>query len=97
MTIVVTVRPSRYEWSFGDGTRTVTRSLGKPYPQASDVKHAYEHSSLQAQGGFAVGLTIEFAAEYRVNGGAAQALPPIRQTYESSYRVQEIQPVLTSR
>ena len=97
VTIVVTVGPSRYEWSFGDGTRIVTRSLGKPYPQASDVKHTYEHSSLRAPGGFAVGLTIEFAAEYRVNGGAAQALPPIRQTYESSYRVQEIQPVLTSR
>jgi hypothetical protein len=95
--IVVTLRPSRYEWSFGDGTTVVSRSLGKPYPQASDVKHTYEHSSLRSPGGFAVGLTIEFAAEYRVNGGAAQALPPIRRTYESSYRVQEIQPVLTSR
>jgi hypothetical protein len=97
MTIVVTVRPSRYEWSFGDGTRLVTRSLGKPYPQASDVKHVYEHSSLRSPSGFTVGLTIEFAAEYRVNRGAAQALPPIRRSYESSYRVQEIQPVLTSR
>ena len=97
MTIVVTVRPSRYEWSFGDGTRLVTRSLGKPYPQASDVKHTYEYSSLRSPSGFTVGLTIEFAAEYRVNGGAAQALPPIRRSYESSYRVQEIQPVLTSR
>ena len=97
VTIVVTVRPSRYEWSFGDGTTVVSRSLGKPYPQASDVKHTYEHSSLRSPSDFAVGLTIEFAAEYRVNGGAAQALPPIRQTFESSYRVQEIQPVLTSR
>jgi len=97
VTIVVTVRPSRYEWSFGDGTTVVSRSLGKPYPQASDVKHTYEHSSLRSPSDFAVGLTIEFAAEYRVNGGAPQAVPPIRQTYESSYRVQEIQPVLTSR
>ena len=97
MTIVVTVRPSRYEWSFGDGKRLVTRSLGKPYPQASDVKHAYEHSSLRSPSGFTVGLTIEFTAEYRINGGATQALPPIRRSYESSYRVQEIQPVLTSR
>lgn len=97
MTIIVTVRPSRYEWSFGDGTRLVTRSLGKPYPQASDVKHAYEYSSLRSPSGFTVGLTIEFTAAYRINGGAAQALPPIRRSYESSYRVQEIQPVLTSR
>ncbi|WP_291990136.1 hypothetical protein [Luteitalea sp.] len=97
LTIVVTVRPSRYEWSFGDGTRLVTTSLGKPYPRASDVKHTYEHSSLRSPTGFTVGLTIEFTAEYSINGGAVQALPPIRRSYESSYRVQEIQPVLTSR
>ena len=97
MTVTVTVRPSRYEWSFGDDTRLVTSTLGRPYPQASDVKHTYEFSSLQSPAGFTVGLTIEFAAEYRINGGAAQALPPIRRSYESSYRVQEIQPVLTSR
>ncbi len=95
--IVVTVRPSRYEWTFGDGMKLVTTSLGKPYPQASDVKHTYEFSSLHSPAGFTVGLMIEFAAEYRINGGAAQALPPIRRSYESSYRVQEIQPVLTSR
>ena len=97
MTVTVTVRPSRYEWSFGDDTRLVASTLGKPYPQASDVKHTYEFSSLHSPAGFTVGLTIEFAAEYRINGGAAQALPPIRRSYESSYRVQEIQPVLTSR
>lgn len=97
LTIVVTVRPSRYEWTFGDGTRLVTRSLGRPYPRVSDVKHTYEHSSLRSPSGFTVGLTIEFTAEYRIDGGAVQALPPIRRSYESSYRVQEIQPVLTSR
>ena len=97
MSIAVTVRPSRYEWSFGDGSRLVARTLGKPYPQASDVKHTYEESSLRSPSGYTVGLTIEFAAEYRINGGAAQALPPILRSYESSYRVQEIQPVLTSR
>ena len=97
MSIAVTVRPSQYEWSFGDGARFVARTLGKAYPQASDVKHTYEVSSLRSPSGFTVGLTIEFAAEYRINGGAAQALPPIRRSYESSYRVQEIQPVLTSR
>ena len=97
MIISVTVRPSSYEWSFGDNTRLVTRSLGRPYPQASDVKHTYEFSSFRSPSGFTVRLTIEFAAEYRINGGAVQALPPIRRSYESSYRVQEIQPVLTNR
>ena len=42
-------------------------------------------------------LTVEFTAQYRVNGGAPQALPPIRRTYETRYRVQEVQPVLTAR
>ena len=39
--------------------------------------------------------TVEFAAEFRVNGGGPQALPPIRHTYETDFRVQELQPVLT--
>lgn len=96
-TVAVTVRPSRYEWSFGDGTTLLTPSLGKPYPAESDVQHTYEHSSLQSPNGFPVRLTIEFAAEYRVNGGAPQPLPPLRRTYEGAHRVQEIQPVLTGR
>jgi hypothetical protein len=96
-TVTVAVRPSRYEWSFGDGTPLVTGSLGTPYPAESDVQHTYEHSSLGSPNGFPVRLTIDFVAEYRVNGGAPRPLPPLRRTYEGSHRVQEIQPVLTGR
>ncbi len=96
-TVDVRIWPSRYDWSFGDGATLATESLGKPYPAESDIQHTYEHSSLQYPNGFPIWLTIEFAAEFRVNGGAPQGLPSIRQTYETAYRVQEVQPVLTSR
>lgn len=94
-TVEVRVWPSRYEWDFGDGKSLVADSLGKPYPAESDIQHTYEHSSLGLPDGFPVRLTVTFDAEFRVNGGAPQALPSIQQTYEYGYRVQEIQSVLT--
>jgi len=95
--VEVRVLPQRYEWDFGDGTRAETRSLGQPYPQESEVRHTYEYSSARAPGGFRVRLTVEFGAEFRVNGGPPQPLPPARRTYETAYRVQEIQTVLVAR
>lgn len=97
VTVDVRVWAAKYEWSFGDGASLVTRSLGRPYPQESDIQHTYEYSSLRFPGGFPVRLTVEYAAEYRVNGGPPQPLPPIRRTYEAGYQVQEVQPVLTGR
>ena len=88
--------PSRYDWSFGDGGNLTSQSLGKPYPAESDVQHKYEFSSLRYRAGFPVRLTVTFAAEFRVNGGAPQGLPPMRRTWGSDFRVQEIQPVLTA-
>jgi hypothetical protein len=96
-TVDVRVWASRYDWNFGDGASLVVQSLGRPYPAESDIKHTYQFSSLRFPGGFPVRLTVEYAAEYRVNGGAPQPLPPVRRTYEAGYRVQEVQPVLTSR
>ena len=95
--VEVRIWPTRYEWSFGDGTSVVSLSLGKPYPARSDIQHTYEYSSLRFPNGFPVWLTVDFAAEFRVNGGAPQGLPTIWRTYQSAYRVQEVQPVLTSR
>lgn len=97
LTVDVRVWASMYEWSFGDGASLVTTSRGKAYPQESDIQHTYEYSSLLSPDGFPVRLMVEFTAEYRVNGGPPQELPPIRRTYETSYRVQELQPVLIAR
>lgn len=93
-TVEVRVWPTDYDWSFGDGASLSTRSLGKPYPMQSDIQHVYEFSSLPFPEGFPVRLVVEFAAEYRVNGGEPQGLPSIRRSYEIGYRVQEVQSVL---
>jgi len=97
LTIEVVVRPGNYEWSFGDGATLTARSLGRRYPQPSDIQHTYEYSSLGQPSGFPVSLTVDFAAEFRVNGGAPEPLPGMRRTYQSGYRVQEVQAVLTTR
>jgi hypothetical protein len=96
-TVQVKVSPSRYEWSFGDGKTITTQSLGKAYPAESDIKHTYEYSSLRFSEGFPIKVTVEFAAEYRVNNGSANALPSIQRSYEANYRVQEAQAILASR
>jgi hypothetical protein len=94
-TVTVRIWPSKYDWSFGDGASVETHSLGKPYPAESDITHTYQFSSLSFPTGFAVRCTVEWAAEYHVNGGGPQGLPPIHHTYENDFRVQELQPVLT--
>jgi len=96
-TVRVRVSPSRYEWSFGDDKTVTTQSLGKAYPAESDIKHTYEYSSLRFGDGFPIKVTVEFAAEYRVNNGTPTALSPIRRTYAANYRVQEAQAILASR
>ncbi|MHB1131013.1 MAG: hypothetical protein ACYC4L_01355 [Chloroflexota bacterium] len=96
-TVEVRVSPSKYEWSFGDGTSLVADSLGKSFPAESDIQHTYEHSSLVHPSGFPLRLTVEFTSEFRVNGGAWVSLPAVQRVYEAGYRVQEVQPVLTQQ
>lgn len=97
LTVAVQVQPSSYAWNFGDGTSQVTQDLGQPYPAQSDIQHTYQYSSLHFSAGFPIRLTIQYAATFSVNGGAAQPLASMTRTYTTSYRVQEIQSVLTKR
>ena len=97
LSIEVRIWPTRYEWEFGDGSRLTTSSLGRPFPQESDVRHTYVRSSLGRPGGYAVRLAIEFASEFSVNGGPPQPLAATQRTYETVYGVQEIQSVLAAR
>ena len=94
VTVSVRVTPVHYVWQFGDGTTLDSHSLGQGYPAESDVRHTYEYSSLRFPAGFPVALTVEFAAEYRVNGGAPQPLPSIQHAFTTTYRVQEAQSLL---
>ena len=96
ITIDVEITPTSYGWSFGDGASLQTVSLGRPYPQESDLRHTYEQSSLGAGGTFEVQVDITFDARYRVNGGAWLPLDPVVQSFTRDYAVQQLQSVLTS-
>jgi len=96
-TVSVRVWPTRYQWSFGDGTGLVTDSLGKAYPAESDIRHTYNFSSLHFRHGFPIQLTVVFDAQYQVNGGAPRGLPPMAHDYTADYPVQEAQAILTGR
>ncbi len=96
-TIQVRYTFRRALWNFGDGGQIEGRSLGQPYPQQSDVRNAYGWSSRTEPGGlFRLALTIEWAVEYRVNGGPAQPLPAVQRRYEAVYPVQQLQPIITN-
>ena len=94
-TVEVEITPAGYRWSFGDGAALETHSLGRAYPAESDLRHAYEQSSLGAGGTFAVVLEITFSARYRENGGPWLPLTPIVKSYTRAYAVQQLQSVLT--
>ena len=96
-TVEVQVQPVTYRWSFGDGTAIETDSLGRPFPEQSDVQHIYQQSSLANGGAYSITIEVSFDAEYRVNGGAWESLAPIARTFTTDYPVQQLQSVLTSR
>ena len=96
-TVEVEITPTNYGWSFGDGAAISTLSLGLPYPQASDIRHTYEQSSLSAGGAFSVTVEISFSVRYRVDGGAWQSLDAISRAFTAAYPVQQLQSVLTGR
>lgn len=94
-TIEVRYIVSRYIWNFGDGRQVEGKSLGRPYPAESDIRNAYRWTSRGEAGGvFHPTLTIEWSVEYRVNGGAPQALAPFQRRYEAIHPVQQLQPVI---
>jgi murein DD-endopeptidase MepM/ murein hydrolase activator NlpD len=95
-TVTVTVRPTgRYVWDFGDGT-TRAGTLGRKYPQRSEVRHTYGRSSLGHEDGYETHLTVTFSGEYVVNSGPPQDLGLLEATYDGRYAVQEAQSVLTT-
>ncbi len=108
-TVEVEITPQRYDWHFGDGGFFSTASLGRPYPDESDIQHTYEQSSLVAGGQFEVRLEITFAGQFRViteedDGegnivvtiGDWEPLDPMVRSFVAPYPVQQLQSVLTA-
>lgn len=90
VTVEVRVFPRRYYWEFGDGASSDVQSLGRAYPSQSDVRHTYGDTGEA----FPVQLTVQYGAEFRVDGGGWQALASMERTYRTGYRVQQAQTVL---
>ena len=97
VTVEVQITPTSYRWSFGDGAKLETTTLGRPYPATSEIRHTYEQSSLAAGGKFTVTVDLTFSARYRVSGGAWQGLDPISRSFTSPYPVQQLQSILTAQ
>lgn len=95
VTVEVEIAPERYVWHFGDGASEETDSLGRPYPEVSDIQHMYEQSSA-ADGKFEVRLDLTFRARYRVDGGPWLPLESMVRSFAHDYPVQQLQSVLTA-
>ncbi|MDO9496219.1 MAG: hypothetical protein Q7J48_11010, partial [Nocardioides sp.] len=63
------IRPSSFEWHFGDGASLATESAGSPYPHL-EITHNY---ATKGQVGPSVDTTYE--AEFRVNDGPWGPVP----------------------
>lgn len=107
VTIEVRAFPARLTWNYGDGSKPVSygdgaRQLdliwfGQAYPAESPVAHTYTFSSLNFPDGFPITLRVEWATEYRVNGGPYQRLNVVlTRDYLGKQRVQELQPLITN-
>lgn len=91
--VEVEAKVTRYEWAFGDGTQLVG-SLGRPYPEKSDVRHVYERSSAGTSG-YPVKVRFLFTVRYRTAGGAWSDVQGVERTASFDYVVGESQAVIS--
>lgn len=93
LSLLVRLRPARYVWDFGDGTSVNTGSLGKAYPDESDVQRSYQHHSHdQPDRRYHFGLGIDWVSDWQVSGDASGQGPgPSRYTmYQNSFQVDDV-------
>lgn len=60
----VVATPTAYLWHFGDGTRTVTRTPGDPFP-AKTITHRYERARVTVR----PHVQVTYSARFRVGNG----------------------------
>jgi hypothetical protein len=98
--LTVTVQATLIDviWAFGDGTGYDSgSSLGRPYPQQSDVSHNFQADTFSVPGGYSVTATLRFAVSYSVNGGPWTRMGTKARLYSQQYQVNQVQPEGVSR
>lgn len=85
------VRPTEFDWAFGDGATARTDVAGAPYPHL-EVTHEY-----QKVGSVTASVTTVWGADYRLNGGPWKPVDGAvtKQGAGIEINVREATPVLT--
>lgn len=66
----LTITPTRFRWTFGDGTDQVTTTPGDAYP-AKTLTHRYQHAHVTVNHQ----VEVTWTATWRVNNGPWQEVP----------------------
>ena len=64
------IAPTSFAWKHGDGTTTVTRTAGAPYPR-KDVVHRYQDAAVTVH----ASVAVTWSARWSLNGGPLQPVP----------------------
>ena len=93
--LTVTVRATLADiiWDFGDGIQYDSgSSLGRAYPEQSDISHVYQADSYGIPGGYALAISLQYTVSYSVNGGPWMPLGIKSKVYSQPYTVVQAQP-----
>ena len=86
------ITPSRFTWTYGDGSVETTSGPGAPYP-SKDVTHRYPHAHTTV----AAHVAVTWTAEYSLNGGALRPVDGTVTTVgpDTGLRIAEAVPALS--
>jgi hypothetical protein len=84
--------PSQYLWDWGDGNDTLTYDSGRPWTRhrPGSIEHVYE-----TRGRYDLSVEVVWEAQWRINGGAWEALGFFSLGDSVDYPVRQIQARLT--
>jgi hypothetical protein len=91
-TVTVTATLAEVTWDFGDGSPPLAAGPGAPWPEPSQVRHAYAEPS-PAGHPYSVSATVVYAPGYTVDGVAGAPLAPVSFTLTREYPVRELEAV----
>jgi hypothetical protein len=93
LTVTVQAALADIIWDFGDGIQYDSgSSLGRAYPEQSDISHVYQADSYGIPGGYTVAISVRYTVSYSVNGGPWTPLGIKSKVYSQPYTVVQAQP-----